>query len=139
MLLKTIGLGASGLLSLTLFGMTPSSPQEPDAPPPPKQKEFKHPQKKGGFEKKEEAEKKADEGPAGDLERAYHLLRRLRSDGQASGRPEARIREWTDRATKFYKAGVQALKDENPELAHEYGAISHDLARAIEHAECVTQ
>jgi hypothetical protein len=132
MLLKILGLGASGLLSLTLLGMMPSSPQGPDEPPPPKKKELKH------AKKKEEAEKKADEGPAGDLHRAYSLLRRLRSDGQASSRPEARIRDWTDRATKFYRAGVQALKDENPELAHEYGAISHELARAIEHARNAT-
>ncbi len=68
------------------------------------------------------------------MHHAYHLLRRLRSDGQAADRPDARLREWTDRAAKFYRAGVQAFKDENPELAHEYGAIAHDLARAIEHA-----
>lgn len=128
MLLKILGLGASGLLSLTLLGMAPTAPEPPDEPPPPKKKALK-------YAKKEEAEKKADEGPAGDLHHAYHLLRRLRSDGQAADRPDARLREWTDRAAKFYRAGVQAFKDENPELAHEYGAIAHDLARAIEHAQ----
>jgi hypothetical protein len=137
MLPKILGLGASGLLSLSLLGMMPTSPQEPDGPPP-KKKELKH-AKKGEFEtKKREAETKADEGPEGDLYRAYNLLRRLRSDGQAAGRPEARIREWTDRAMKSYRAGIQALKDENPELAHEYAAIANDLARAIEHVRSAT-
>jgi hypothetical protein len=131
MLLKILGLGASGLLGLTLLGMVPSSPQEPEEPPPQK-KELKH------ANKKEAAEKKAEEGPEGDLRRAYVLLRRLRADGQAAGRPEARIRDWTDRAAKFYRAGIKAIKDENPELAHEYGAIAHDLARAVEHARDAT-
>jgi hypothetical protein len=133
MLLKVLGVGASGLLCLTLMGMMPASSQEPQEPPPPKEKDlFK---KKGEAGKKGEvARKKGEEGPEGDLDRAYNLLRRLRADGQVAGHPEARIREWTDRAVDYYRNGLRALRDENPQLAHEYAAIAHDLARAIEHA-----
>ncbi len=35
---------------------------------------------------------------------------------------------------EYYRDGLRALRDDNPQLAHEYGAIAHDLARAIEHA-----
>jgi hypothetical protein len=133
MLFKVLGVGASGLLCLTLMGMMPASSQEPQEPPPPKEKDlFK---KKGEAGKKGEvARKKGEEGPEGDLDRAYNLLRRLRADGQSAGHPEARIREWTDRAVDYYRNGLRALRDENPQLAHEYAAIAHDLARAIEHA-----
>ncbi len=34
----------------------------------------------------------------------------------------------------YYRDGLRALRDDNPQLAHEYAAIAHDLARAIEHA-----
>ncbi len=37
---------------------------------------------------------------------------------------------------QYYRDGLRALRDDNPQLAHEYGAIAHDLGRAIEHAEC---
>jgi hypothetical protein len=128
MFLKLLGAGASGLLSLTLLGMIPASSQERDEPPPPKKKDVLG-KKKGEF-----AKKKGEEGPEHDLNRAYNVLRRLRAEGQASGRTEARIREWTDRAVDYYRNGLTALRDGNRQLAHEYGAIAHDLARAVEHA-----
>ena len=34
----------------------------------------------------------------------------------------------------YYRNGLRALCDDNQQLAHEYGAIAHDLARAVEHA-----
>jgi hypothetical protein len=134
MLLKLLGAGASGLLSLTLLGMIPASSQERDEPPPPKKKELFGKRKGEAGKKGEFAKKKGEPGPEGDLNRAYNLLRRLRAEGQASGRTEARIREWTDRAVDYYRNGLRALRDGNQRLAHEYGAIAHDLARAVEHA-----
>jgi hypothetical protein len=128
MLLKILSLGVSGLVSLTLLGWMPSGPQAPDEPLPPRKKGLPFPRGK------EAAKKKGEAGPAGDLHRAYNLLRRLRADGQTAGRPEARIRDWTERATTFYREGIKALQESRPQLAHEYGAIAHDLARAIEHA-----
>jgi hypothetical protein len=101
--------------------MVPASSQERQEPAPPK--------KKDAFGKK-----KGEEGPERDLNRAYNLLRRLRAEGQASGRTETRIREWTDRAVDYYRNGLRALGDGNRQLAHEYAAIAHDLARAVEHA-----
>src|SRR5262249_37036532 len=128
-----LGVGASGLLSLTLLGMLPASSQEPE-PPPPKKKDFFGKRKgeagrEGGVEKR-----KSEAGPEEDLYRPHHILRPLRADGQTAGRTAARIREWTDRAVDYYRNGLRALRDENPQLAHEYAAIAHDLARAIEHA-----
>jgi len=125
MLLKLLSMGASGLVGLALLGPL-ASPDGSDEPPSP-------PKKKGDFFKNGEAEKK-EPGPEGDLHRAYNLLRRLRAEGQTGGRPEGRIRDWTERATRYYRDGVKALEERNPQLAHEYGAIAHDLARAIEHA-----
>jgi len=135
MLLKWLGAGASGLLSLTLLGVLPASSQERDEPPPPPKKKDAFGKKKGEPGKKgEAARKKGEEGPEGDLNRAYNLLRRFRAEGQSAGHTEARIREWTDRAVDYYRNGLSALRDGNRQLAHEYGAIAHDLARAVEHA-----
>jgi hypothetical protein len=133
MLLKILSLGASGLVSLAMLGAMPAAPQEPEVPPPPKKKGLPFPKKGEAAEQKE-----GERGPEVDLQRAYSLLRRLRADGQAAGRPDARISDWTERATKYYRDGVRALQDENPLLAHEYGAIAHDLARAIDHARNAT-
>ena len=133
MLLKWLGAGASGLLSLTLLNVLPASSQDRDEPPPKKKEHFG--KRKGEPGKKgEEAKKKGEPGPEGDLSRAYNLLRRLRAEGQGPGRTEARIREWTDKAVDYYRDGLRALRDGNRQLAHEYGAIAHDLARAVEHA-----
>jgi hypothetical protein len=133
MLFKLLGAVVSGLLSLALLEMMPESPQEPEVPPLPKKKEL-FGKRKGDEGKKGELARKGEEGPERDLNRAYTLLRRLRADGQAAGRPEARIREWTARAAEYYRDGLRALRDDNPQLAHEYAAIAHDLARAVEHA-----
>jgi hypothetical protein len=114
----------SVLLSFGLAAFVPAQPPGPDDPPPPKAKG-----KKGQEKKKEEP------GPKGDLRKAYDLLRRLRADGTSVGRPEERIREWTERATKYYRDGLKALDAGDGFLAHEYGAIAHDLARAADHAQ----
>ena len=132
MLLKLLGLAGSGLLSLTLMGMVPASSVDQDEPPPPKEKKNHGKKKEDG--KKGELAKKKDGGPERDLEHAYNLLRRLRAEGQSAGRTEPRIREWTDHAVDYYRDGLRALKEGNPQLAHEYGAIAHDLARAVDHA-----
>ena len=135
MLLKLLGAGASGLLSLTLLGMMPASPQEPGEPTPPKKKELFGKRKGDPGKKGELAKRKGEEGPEGDLNRAYLLLRRLRAEGhQAGSRLDPRFREWTDRAVEYYRQGLKALRDDNPQLAHEYAAVAHDLARAIDHA-----
>src|SRR5205823_1089594 len=67
------------------------------------------------------------------------LLRRLRSDGRTTGRPEERLRDWTDRATKLYRDGVKAFKEGDHRLAHEYGASAHDLAKAVDHSRNAAQ
>ena len=129
MLFKILTLSASGLLSLTLLGVVPAASQPPEEPPPPKKKGLDF-LKKGG----DEAKKGGEAGPEADLRRAYNLLRRLRADDRAAGHSDDRIREWTERATKYYREGIRALQDENPQLAHESAVIAHELARAIEHA-----
>jgi hypothetical protein len=73
-------------------------------------------------------------GPGGELRKAYDLLRRLRADDGAGGRPEERLREWTDRAAGLYRDGLRALNAGDQYLAREYGAAAHDLARAADHA-----
>jgi hypothetical protein len=133
MLFKIFSLGLSGLVSLALLGMMPSASQEPEEPPPPK-KGPHFPKAKGG----EAEKKKAEAGPEGDLQRAYNLLRRLRADVQGSGRAEARTRDWTERAIRYHRDGIRALQDQNPQLAHEYAVIAHDLARVIEHVHNAT-
>jgi hypothetical protein len=133
MLLKLLGVAGSGLLSLTLMGMVPASSLEQDEPPPPPKEKKTHGKKKEDGKKGELAKKK-DEGPEHDLEHAYNLLRRLRAEGQSAGRTEPRIREWTDHAVEYYRDGLRALREGNGQLAHEYGAIAHDLARAVDHA-----
>ena len=134
MFMKWLGAAASGVLSISLLGMMPPSSQEGDEPPPPPKKKEFYSKKKGDRGKEEKAKKKGEPGPENDLARAYDLLRRIRAEGQSAGRTEARIREWTDHAVEYYRDGLKALKDDNPQLAHEYGAIAHDLARAIDHA-----
>ena len=88
-LLKLLTIGTSSFLGLALASaVPPESSAPPDEPPPPK------------------AKKKEGHGPGGDLKKAYDLLRRLRADGRTTGRPEERLRDWTDRATKLYKEAV---------------------------------
>ncbi len=52
--------------------------------------------------------KKEGRGPGGDLRKTYDLLRRLRADGRSGGRPEERLKDWTDRAIKLYRDAVKA-------------------------------
>ncbi|AGA26686.1 hypothetical protein [Singulisphaera acidiphila] len=120
-MIKILTMGASSLIGMALLAAQPppdegrGGPPPPPPPPPPK--------------------KKAAERPGGDLRQAYELLRRLRADGRASGRPEERLKDWTERASKLYRDGVKAQKDGDERLAHEYGAAAHDLARAVEHSK----
>lgn len=123
-MMKLLALGMSSLLGLTLAGAFEPPPPGPDDPPPPKRK----------HEKGADPKKKHEKGAEGDLRKAYDLLRRLRSDSRAVGRPEDRLRDWTDRATKLYRDGLRAHGDGDRRLAHEYGAAAHDLARAVDHA-----
>jgi hypothetical protein len=115
-MLKILSLTTTGLMGLALTALLPPPPDDGPAPPPKK------------------AKKKEDRGPGGDLKKAYNLLRRIKADGRSSGRPEERLRDWTDRATRLYRDGVKAAREGNERLAHEYGASAHDLARAIDHA-----
>ncbi|HZW34865.1 MAG TPA: hypothetical protein VFF52_29350 [Isosphaeraceae bacterium] len=128
MLFKILTLGASGLLSLTLLGVLSAASQPPEEPPPPKKKGLDF-NKQGG----DTARRGAEAGPEADLHRAYNLLRRLRADAPATRSADPRIGEWTERAARYYREGIRALRDENPQLAHESAVIAHDLARAIEH------
>jgi hypothetical protein len=121
MFFKILTVGASSLVGLVLTGLFPPPPPDRDGPPPPKEKG--------------KAKAKREPGPAGDLQRAYELLRRLRADGRNGGRPEERLRDWTERATQLYRQGIRADEAGDPRLAHEYGAAAHDLARAVDHAK----
>jgi len=106
------------MLGTTLIGLAVSRflpAQKPDGPPPP-------------------PEKKKGRGPADDLTKAYDALRRLQIDEARGGPPEERLRDWAHRAADLYRKGVGALDDGDDRLAHEYGAMAHDLARAVEHA-----
>lgn len=115
-MLKFLTLLLTSVVGVALAGALPEAAPEDDygAPPPPK--------------------KKGDEGPGGDLRKAYELLRRLRADNHPSGRPEERLRDWTERASQLYRDGVKAFADGDDHLAHEYGAAAHDLARAVDHS-----
>jgi hypothetical protein len=132
MLSRIVGLGVSGLLSLSVLGMVPAAPQDPESPPP--QKGRLLPDKKGDSA----GQRQEEGGPEADLQRAYSLLRRLRAENAAVGHHDARIRDWTERATKYYSDGVGAFREQNPLLARQYVAIAHDLARAIDHTRNAT-
>ena len=119
---KLAAVASSVLVSLGLAAFVPAQPPEPDGPPPHKSKG------------KGEAKKKGEAGAKGDMRKAYDLLRRLRAAEGSAGRPEERIRDWTERATKYYRDGLKAFDGGDGFLAHEYGAIAHDLARAADHA-----
>lgn len=124
-MIKLAAVTTSILVSLGLAAFVPPGSQGPDGPPPKAKIKTKG---------KAEAKKKGEEGPRGDLRKAYDLLRRLRATDGSGGRPEERIRDWTERATRFYRDGQKALEEGNDFLAHEYGAVAHDLARAADHA-----
>src|SRR4051812_1758598 len=123
MWMKLASLGTSVLVSLGLAGFLAPQPPPPDGPPPPKKA-----REKGAPKKKGERE------PGGELKKAYDLLRRLRAEDSATGRPEERLRDWTDRAAGLYRDGLKALNHSEAALAREYGAAAHDLARAVDHS-----
>jgi hypothetical protein len=115
MMIKILSAGLTSLLGLAAMAAFPPPPPEgPGSPPPP-------------------AKKKKEAGPAGDLRKAYDLLRRIRADNRPIGRPEERLRDWTERATRLYRDGIRAYEERDLRLAHEYGASAHDLARAVDH------
>lgn len=121
-MIKLVAAVSSVVLSLGLATLLPGQPPPPGGPPVPKAKG------KGG------AKKKAEREPGGELRKAYDLLRRLRADEVVAGRPEERLRKWTDRAAELYREGLRAQSASDPMLAREYGAAAHDLARAADHA-----
>ncbi len=112
---KLLALGISALLSLGLLELTP--PLERGGEPP-------LPKKKGERPR-----------PEDDLRKAYNLLRRLRVENRSAGRPETRVRDWTERAAQFYRDGIKAYERGELHEAHENGAVAHDLARAADHAQ----
>jgi|GEM_PF-1394424 len=118
-MIKLLTMGATGLLGIALVAAQPPDDERggppPPPPPPPKAK-------------------KAAPRPGDDLHHAYQLLRRLHASGRSTGRPEARLQDWTERASQLYRDGVKAQRDGDRRLAHEYGAAAHDLARAVEHS-----
>jgi hypothetical protein len=123
-MLKLVATTSSVLVSLALAAFIPAQPPGPDDPPP---------KAKAKGKGKTDAKKK-EAGPQGDLRRAYDLLHRLRADDGSTGRPDERIRDWTERAARYYRDGIKAFEGGDEFLAHEYGAIAHDLGRAADHA-----
>jgi hypothetical protein len=120
---KLVAAASSVLLSLGLAALFQPPPCDGLSPPPPRAK--------GKVEGKK---KKGAPEPGGELRKSYDLLRRIRADSSATGRTEERLREWTDRATMFYREGLKALGASDALGAREYGAAAHDLARAVDHA-----
>ena len=112
--LKILALGTSSLLGVALCSAMQPGPAD-GPPPPPKAK-------------------KEGRGPGGELKKTYDLLRRLRADGRTTGRPEERLKDWTERATKLYRDAIEASEDGQEREAHELGTAAHDLARAVDHA-----
>ena len=134
-MIKAVATVTSVLLSLGLAGLLPAGPQPPREGPPPKAKKKYDPKKKDEPNvKKAEPKKKGGPGPAADLRRAYDLLTRLRASSDPAGRPEERLRDWTDRASRLYRDGLKAYDKGDVFLAHEYGTAAYDLARSIDHA-----
>jgi hypothetical protein len=112
-LVKLLAMGTSSLLGVVLCGALPAS-DDPPTPP--------------------DLKKKEAGGPGGDLTKTYDLLRRVRTDGRTTGRPEERLKDWTERATKLYRKAVAAAEKGEDRKAREYGTAAHDIARAVEHA-----
>jgi hypothetical protein len=124
-MIKLIAAVSSVLVSLGLATSFPGAQPPPfggGPPPKVKTKEKGDPKKKGKHE------------PGAELSKAYDLLRRLRADDSTTGRPEERLKDWTDRAAGFYRQGLKALNASDMRIAREYGAAAHDLARAVDHA-----
>lgn len=118
---RILAMGTTGLLGLGLGALLQGPP--PDGPPP----------------RPPEAKKKGPGGPEGELHRAYELLRRLRSEGSPAGKPEERLKDLTERATRLYRQAIEAEKKGDDHASHEYGIAAHDLARAVDHARNAAQ
>jgi hypothetical protein len=114
-LVKLLALGSSSLLGLALTTLIPAEPT--DGPPEPP-----------------DAKKKEAKDFGGDMKKAYDLLRRLRSDNRNVGRPEERLKDWTERATRLYRDALKAYGRGEEHQAREFGVAAHDLARAVDHA-----
>jgi hypothetical protein len=125
MMIKFVAIASSVLVSLGLAAILPAEMQPPDGP---------SPKSKVKAKGKVEPKKKGEREPGAELTKAYDLLRRLRADENSGGRPEERLRDWTDRAAGLYRAGLKALNGSEGRVAREYGAAAHDLARAVDHA-----
>jgi hypothetical protein len=114
-MLKLFALTGTSLVGLALTALLP--PSGPGGPPP-----------------RPDAKKKGL-GAAVDLRKAYDAIRRVRADEGRGGAAEERLRDWAERAAGLYRKGVRAMEDGDERLAHEYGAMAHDLARAADHAD----
>lgn len=97
-------------------GLSAAMPPGADGDPPPESKE-----------------EKGDRGSGGDLRKTYDLLRRLKADGRGTGRPEQRLKDWTDRATSLYRDALKASERGEARQARAFGSAAHDLARAAGH------
>ncbi len=113
MIFKILSLAATSLLGVAFTAALP--PQGPDGPPPPHKKA------------------KKEDRPPDELKKAYDLLRRIRADNRTTGRPEDRLRDWTDRATKYYRDALKSAERGDERAGREYGLAAHDLARAVDH------
>jgi hypothetical protein len=126
---KFVAVASSVLVSLLLAAFLQAQPPPPFGQPFPKAKA------KG----KGEGKKKGEREPGGDLMKAYDLLRRLRADDGVAGRPDERLRDWTDRAAALYREGLRAQGAGDFFSAREYGTAAHDLARAVDHTRNATR
>jgi hypothetical protein len=111
---KILALGSTSLLGLALTALLEVEPAggPPDSP----------------------KAKKKDDNIGGEMKKAYDLLRRLRSDNRNVGRPEERLKDWTERASKLYREALKAYDKGEERKAREFGVAAHDLARAVDHA-----
>jgi hypothetical protein len=119
-ILKLLAIGATSVLGMALTAAMPPGPPD-DAPPPPHK------------------EKKEKGGPGGELKKTYDLLRRLNAEGKPGGRPEERLKDWSERATRLYRDAIKASEAGEKHQARELGIAAHDLARAVEHARNAAQ
>ena len=106
-MIKLLAAAASVLASLGLAGFFPPPPPDDEPPPPPRPRRTKK------AKRRTSPSGRASPVPRG-TSRAYDLLRRLRADGGTAGRPEERLRDWTERATKLYRDGVKAHEARRP-------------------------
>lgn len=119
---RIVATASSIVVSLVLAALLPAQPSSPKLGPAPKAKSKGSPKKKGERE------------PAGELRKAYDLLRRLRADDAAAACLDERLRNWMDRAVVLYRDALRAQSRGDSLRAREYGTAAHDLARAVDHA-----